>query len=246
MARPGVAQEKPYLYSGRIPAENVRAGELAYHVRLAAEESARWFPGGEAEPPNPGAGTEEVWLDKRTPYSAPVFTADAPIHLLSGRESVHVEGQPGHRETVVQGKEGPALRVAVPGFGSAPSCVSWRMELGERLRPWQDRLVACKSLRLRLRAGETGTSAVEVVLLEADGSPWGCNVPLTNSWQDVTVPLEKFRFFSHWAAPAERGGPSDRFQPSNLQAINFCFGAWLFPSSVADNHAVEVEGVWLE
>jgi len=239
-------QEKPYVYAGTIPAASLRAGELAYHIRLYAEGSACWFPGPTAGPPTKGVEAEVAWLDNRAPYTVSVFATNAPIRLLTGKEKVHVEGQPGHRETVVQGKEGPALRVAVSGFGSPPSCVSWRVELGDRLQPWQDRLAGCKALRLRVRAGDTGTSAVELVLLEADGSPWGYNVPLTGSWQDVTVPLEKFQYFSHWKASTERGRPSDRFRPGSLQAINFCFGAWLFPERATENHDVEVEGVWLE
>jgi hypothetical protein len=43
-----------------------------------------------------------------------------------------------------------------------------------------------------------------------------------------------------------KGGPGDGFQPSKLQVINFCFGAWLFPAHAAENHAVEIEGGWLE
>jgi hypothetical protein len=120
------------------------------------------------------------------------------------------------------------------------------MELGERLRPWADRLASCKSLRLRARATEPATSAVEVVLLEADGAPWGCNVSLTGSWQDVTVPLDQFRYFPHWQHPAERGQPGDSFQPSQLQAINFCFGAWLYPQHASEKHALEIESVWME
>ncbi len=87
---------------------------------------------------------------------------------------------------------------------------------------------------------------MEVVLLEEDGAPWGCNVPLRGSWQDVTVPWDRFRYFSHWQAPRERGEPGDRFQAGKLQAINFCFGAWLFPAHAAERHAVEIEGAWLE
>jgi hypothetical protein len=66
------------------------------------------------------------------------------------------------------------------------------------------------------------------------------------SWQEGTVLWHKFRYFSHWQAPRERGGPGDRFQPGKLEAINFCFGAWLFPTRAAEKHAVEIEDAWLE
>jgi hypothetical protein len=80
----------------------------------------------------------------------------------------------------------------------------------------------------------------------ADGTPWGCNVTLTESWQEVTVPWYKFRYVSHWQIPRERSGAGDRFQPGKLETIHFCFGAWLFPARAAEKQAVEIEGAWLE
>jgi hypothetical protein len=120
------------------------------------------------------------------------------------------------------------------------------VEVSEKLGPWRSRLAGCKAVHLRARAGEPGTSAIELVLLEADGSPWGCNVPLTGAWQDIVIPWEKFSYFSHWKSSTVRGGLDDRFQPGNLEAVNFCFGSWLFPERAAERHAVEIEGVWLE
>jgi hypothetical protein len=201
-----------------------------------------WFPGGETGA-SPEAGSAEQHGHS---YSTTICDGVAPIRLLWGDEPVRVDGQSGHRAEVINGQDGPALRVAVPGFGAAPSCASWRMELSEKLHPWQYRLSTCKGLHLRVRAGEPGTSVLEVVLLEADGAPWGCNLPLTDSWQEVTVSWDKFRFFPHWQHPPGRGGLGDHFHPADLQAINFCFGAWLFPQRAGEKHAVEIEGIWLE
>ena len=237
--------DRAYSYSGTIPGTALQAGELVYRVRLAAKDSLYWFPGGEADTTARSASASRLEQPGRC-YTTTVFQATAPIRLICGKDRFRSEGQPGCRDSVVAGKDGPAWRVSAPGFDAAPRCVSWRTELGERLRPWADRLASCKSLRLRVRAGEPATSAVEGVLLEADGAPWGCNVPLTGSWQEVTVPLDQFRYFSHWQHPAERGQPGDRFQPSQLQAINFCFGAWLYPEHASEKHAVEIESVWME
>ena len=237
--------DRAYSYSGTIPGQALHPGELVYRVRLASKGSVYWFPGGGA---GPASGSPEGIQREEGGrcYSTRVYDAAAPIRLIDGNEHFHCDGQPGHRESVVQGKEGPALRVSAPGFDAPPRCVSWRMELSEKLLPWAGRLASCKALRLRARAGEPGTSAVEVVLLEADGAPWGCNVPLTGSWQEVTVPWDQFRYFSHWQHPEERGQPGDRFQPGKLEAINFCFGAWLYPERASEKHAVEIESAWME
>ena len=100
---------KAYAYSGIIPGRDLHRGELVYRVRLASKDSAFWFP--------EGAGP-----DQGGPcYSTLVFDASAPIRLISGGERFTCEGQPGHRESVVQGQDGPAWRVSVPGLGAPPS-----------------------------------------------------------------------------------------------------------------------------
>ena len=109
---------------------------------------------------------------------------------------------------------GQALRVSVPRFGPPPACVSFRLSLDELLQPWQGELAR------RERTSAQGPCAarpqplrLELVLLETDGTPWGCNVPLTTAWQDVRIPWDQLRHFDHWAGPADRGRPGDRFHP---------------------------------
>lgn len=234
--------ERAYSYSGVVPGDAMRPGELIYRFKLATKDAVYWFPGGRTgASPEPGSAQQQGQS-----YSTTILDAEAPIRLLWGDEHFRADGQSGHREEVINGESGPAWRVSVPKFDAPPDCVSWRMELGEQVLPWQYRLATCKALRLRVRAGEPGTSALEVVLLEADGAPWGCNVTLTDAWQEVTVSWDKFRYFSHWQHPPDRGGPGDHFSPAELQAINFCFGTWLFPQRAGEKHAVEIEGVWLE
>jgi hypothetical protein len=148
--------DRAYSYSGTIPGQALHPGELVYRVRVASKDSVCWFPGGEAGPASTSPGGARLEQGQRS-YSTTVFDATAPIRLICGNERFTSEGQPGRRDSVVQGKEGPAWRVSVPGFDAPPWCVSWRMELSEKLRPWEGRLAACRALRLRVRAGEPGT-----------------------------------------------------------------------------------------
>ncbi len=194
----------------------------------------------EANPAHPSSpGSEPV-------YSVPVLDVNAPIRLFSGGQPVRTQGDDSARQTHVSTPSGPALRVSVPRFGPPPASVSFGLELDDRLRPGQGELAARGALRLRLRAGDNATSALELVVLETDGSPWGCTIPLTGDWQEVRVPWDRFRHFAHWAGPADRGRPGDRFHPENLSALNVCFGAWLFPQTADHPHAVEIEGLWLD
>jgi hypothetical protein len=83
---------------------------------------------------SPEAGSAE---QQRQSYSTTILDVAALIRLLWGDEHSRVDGQSAHREDVINGESGPAWRVSAPGFGGPPPCVSWRVELSEKLRPWQ-------------------------------------------------------------------------------------------------------------
>jgi hypothetical protein len=203
-----------------------------------------WLYGGAAARPH-ALEVERVWLEA-TPscWQVPVTPLEAEIPAVTPSASLHLSGIPGS-VSPTQGKSGPAIRVSVPGFGPPPSCVSWNSNVRDLLRPWQTTLARRTGLRIRARAGEPGTTALEVVVTEEDGAPWGTTIKLTSEWQDINLPWSSMRFYGHWAHPSGRGGPGDRFHPGRLAEVNFCFGAWLFPQRAAERHAVELEGVWL-
>jgi hypothetical protein len=169
--------------------------------------------------------------------------------LDAERHPVHPQGDTPNRTGLTSGMtpSGRALRVAVERFGPPPSSISFRTELSEELDPWREVLAARTTLSLRIRALESTTTAVEVVLLERDGTPWGTNVPLTTRWQRVRLPLASLRHWVHWGgSPAGRGLAGDRVHPEELSGVNVCFGAWLFPEHAAEAHAIEIECIAVE
>lgn len=94
-------------------------------------------------------------------------------------------------------------------------------------------------LHVRARAADPQTTGFELALIEADGVPWGTVVPLTTEWQTIRIPLGKLTLFSQWGKGyAERAGPHLRL--SRLEAINICFGKWLFGATADKPHAVEI------
>jgi len=135
----------------------------------------------------------------------------------------------------------------VEQFGPPPGSISVRTEVAEELSPWRELLAGRTTLCLRARAQQPATTAIEVVVLERDGTPWGANFPLKTEWQDIRVPLASLRHWAHWhATPAGRGGPSDRLRPQDLSGVNVCFGAWLYPGRAAAPHGVEIEHITVE
>jgi len=204
-----------------------------------------WLYGGAAHRPH-ALEIESVRLEQDpAEWRVPIVAAGDPVPVVTASTTINLNGVAGS-VTPAPGKEGPALRVSVPGFGTAPSCTSWLVSVRDVLEPWKDRMDRLTGFRIRARAGEPGTTGLEIVWLEEDGAPWGTTIALTRDWQDIEIPWSKLRFFGHWWHPADRGGPGDRFHPARISQVNFCFGAWLFPEKAGERHAVEIEKVWLE
>lgn len=216
-------REKAYRYVGTIPAEWLKPGKSSY--RFAS----------------PAIGTT---------WELPVMTHDAPAVLFEAdRHRVRVHGGVPHQQQQVEGmvKERRALRIAVEKFGPPPSAVSFRNDVTEELDVRRGDLVGRKTLCVRARALEPATTAVEVVVIERDGAPWGANVSLTNEWKEIRIPMASLRHFSHWGqAAAGRGGKDDHLHPENLAAVNVCFGAWLYGQNAGVRHTVEIESVTVE
>jgi hypothetical protein len=148
---------------------------------------------------------------------------------------------------IVRGSEPgrQAVSVWTRAFGPAPSCIGFRRDVPEEIRPLREVLKACDAIRIVARATQPATRSLELVLLEQDSAPWGTVVPLNTEWREITVKLDQLRFFSHWSHPGNRGAATDRFQPGNVSAVSFCFGAWLFGEHAGEPHGIEVESVSL-
>ena len=94
-------------------------------------------------------------------------------------------------------------------------------------------------LYVRARAACPRTTAFELALIESGGVAWGTVVPVTAEWQTHRIPIGKLRLFTQWdKGMAAQAGPHVRL--SHLEALNVCFGKWLFPAAAAEPHAVEI------
>jgi hypothetical protein len=177
-----------------------------------------------------------------------ITAADAPVVVFRvGPRPIQVEGQADrHQATVRGGQPGSqAIRVWTKGFGPAPSCLSFRQVVPKGLDQVRAALKTSSTIRIKARGTTPDTNRLEVVFLERDSSPWGAEIALSDRWQEIVVPLDRLRFYPHWAHPENRGGPKDHFHPENVDAVNFCFGAWQFGNRSAEPHGIEVQEVLL-
>ena len=138
-----------------------------------------------------------------------------------------------------------ALRVSTPGFQPAPSAIHFRQNVPPSVRQWKESLHNCGALRVIARATQPATKSLEIVVIEADGTPWGTVVPLTGEWREIDIPLNELRFFSHWSHPETRGGSGDYFHAEAVDAVNVCLGAWLYGLQASQPHGIELQTIAL-
>ena len=225
-------RQRAYHYGAEIPVDWLKAGQLSYRLTVRINSDTLTFP-----------------KDKPA-WALPLVARGSPAPLFeAGLHKVKAHGQPVHQERLVPGmtKGRKALQISVEQFGAPPSSVTFRNELSEDLDPHRDDLLNHRMLRVRLRALESTTSTVEIVLTEENGAAWGTNTPVTTEWREERIPLTSLRYFGHWAgAPKSRGGKTDRIELRNLSTVSVTFGAWLYPQHTQEKHTVEIESISLE
>ena len=203
----------------------------------------------------PGALDRPHWLEIESlslSRSAELLTInvepkDAPVTLVRFAD-VHVRvkgGKSSTRGVPGMGQGRRALRVSAGPFGPAPDCRSSRIAIPAPRLGWIGGQRP-SALLFTVRAVETVTEKLELVMLERDGTPWGTVVRLAPEWQQIRLPLNTFRFFEHWAHPSDRGGDKDAMQVDQLTGINLCFGSWLYGENAGQAHAFEVQNIAVE
>ena len=217
-------------------------------VRLSFAFGSWLFPQDAAEAH--GIEVESVALEYvPEAYRVPVHSRQDPVTLYSADQWMPVmQTQVPYQQTLVAGMEpgSSARRLAVAGFEREGNCTSVRVDLSRIIELWRPVIAGHEALHVRARGGEPTTNALEVVLTELDGTPWGANVPLTTEWQDVQLPVRELRHFAHWGGtPQGRGGPDDYCHVDNLATLSLTYGAWLYPEHISEPHAIEVEFVRL-
>ncbi|MBC7288715.1 MAG: hypothetical protein H5T86_11895 [Armatimonadetes bacterium] len=92
-------------------------------------------------------------------------------------------------------------------------------------------------LCVEARAVYPQTDRVEVTLIQEDGAAYGTEVPLTPSWQELTVPLGELRLM--WNTQGS-------LNPRAVREISVVFGAWLYGGRAGLPHGVEIRRITLK
>ena len=149
------------------------------------------------------------------------------------------------RQGAVDDRGEPAFHLHADSFTGRVDSTSFRLNADgpayARLFPQAGRGTA---LRLRARALKPHTDKLEVALTLSNGQAWGTVVPISETWREIRIPLDSLRYFKHWGLPpiTDADKPDIRL----AQAVNFCYGRWLFPDRAHLPHDVEVSSLRVE
>ena len=236
-----------YVYRAEIPGDAIHSGQETLQLEVQTCTGTTWFPPAKGHTQRAaGSGHETHELAGRTIEILPT-NAPAPL-FVAARQPVRLEGQAnGSLAQVTGSRQGQrAVRISVDHFDPSPSAVYFRNTIPDAARAWRDVLPQCNVVVVKARALDDATDRVELVLLEKDTAPWGTEIRLTREWQEIVIPLDHLRFFSHWTHPANRGDQGDHFHSEQVSAVNVCFGAWLYGDRANQPHGIELESITLD
>ncbi len=140
----------------------------------------------------------------------------------------------------------PAFRCWVDGFadGARTSTgIRTSVDGADRRRAFP----ACgqgKTIVIHACATFPHTDKLEIAFCQNDGRVWGTVVPLTRDWCDIRVPMASLWYFAHWGLPPIP--ESERPDARKIDAVNFCFGKWLFPQHAHETHGFAISSIRIE
>jgi len=217
-------RKRAYLYEATLPSDWLKPGRVEYLVGVKFGQTVQTFPFNLGREPVRG----EELLGAQTIF-APKEGDKPPTISYTGPQE--------HKATaeIVQGSDvgNFALRLTASGFGEPPSCAGVRLKVRPPKLPTED--VSALVLVVRARSLFPQTKAVEIGLVERDGSAYGYEVPLTKSWREIEVPLENLRPL--W------GTKGQRLRVSELSELSIVFGAWLYGKESTMPHGLEIERI---
>lgn len=252
---PGVG----FGYQVEVPADRMREGLTEYAVAAYEDGEARTFPSSERGDPYRWDFTgRKFWRVAVVAPGAPILLFDAQRdlqHVLYPHPWEYVR----FRTDLVAGSEPErlALFAEVEDFAPPPHHFAIRTFLPDGQRTRLGEGTAGGALRIRARATGRAADRMEVALVERDGTAWGADIELSDTWQEIVVPLSALRRtplallprpYPHFLPEfLETTGMREGPRIAELDGLQFSVGAGLFQGvDLEGRHGFQVERVVLE
>ena len=210
-------QHAPYDFTVILPAEAVKPPFVSYSLVVSDGTAARSYPGGYAG-----------WPDEQTDMPPQVLFKAAGMEQAPELTLRNNPGAEGHAVIAVG-----MLRETVSRFDPTQDSVAALRVPAAAAKPSDEP----RSVRIRARSLEPGTTSLEVGFVQADGAAYGWDVPLSSGWAERELPLTGLRPL--WGT---KGG---RLDPSKLTEISLICGRWLYGPASDQAHGWELDEISL-
>jgi len=246
-----------YRFVASVPADSVGVGPFEYAITVVARGAATTFPERVRKRPwEWNYAGHEFW-------QGAVVAQSTPVRLFSAREDMAAltfsrigDGwRAGIYRLLTSPANGePVFHFELPRFnGRGPNDYTASRVVEDRIAARGDAVRQATNVRIRLRFGSRG-DAVQLTLVERDGTSWSAEVRGDTAWTERTIRLADFASaksamlpegfpgeWNYWvSAPTGRGGMEDRIRPAEIERVQLS----LRPSGARDPK-VEIEWVML-
>lgn len=252
-----MTRQKNYIYSSKIPADDMKAGIIRYCIVVQKGDKAETFPTNIPSRPGnwdfaPEKMCETFIVEANTPIVLYDFTRDRDKFLFSQ----YWHG-PHYTYDIANGYTAGkfALHLDIENLKDEPHDVSAKYILDNQTLGRVDDMSKCQKLCVRARAVKKDTANFGITLIEKDGSAWLASIPVTEQWNDISIPLSKFVFSkavmlprgwsgnSYWLSqPLSRGGANDKLNAANIESFQISIGD-RFISNIDASHGIELESI---
>lgn len=254
-------RQKNYVFAAKIPAEKLKPGLIRYCITVQTGKNINTFPMNiQSRPGDWDFRTEKLWETLVVDADLPIVLYDASRDRDKLLFSQYWHG-PHYTYDFVQGQAPGSLafHFEVESLKNEPQDVSCRYILGPESDGRLEDMRHFDKLSLKVRAADKTTTNFGVTLLEKDGSAWCASVPITEQWNEISIPLSQFTITKapmlprgwsghpYWLEiPANRGGQGDHLHIENIESIIFSIGARFLNNHTDSPQALELENVTLD
>jgi hypothetical protein len=246
------SRQSPLRYTVTIPAEMAVPGIMNYRILLQAPRDSFYvFPGGES-------GNPYRWdASNFQAYQVMVAAPGMPLELFSAatdQSQLYSYNTDWKSNTIQYITTETSTRLVYQARMAKPSTtvkMGWQLYIDDKLPGRSGELPAFRNLVLKARVTGVPEVPLKIALLTKDGFAFSYTVRLTNTFDEVILPLDRFVSDSALLLPRPypgfqplyfAAGGSGRLQLSDLDKLEVSFGG----IDAAQAYQVEIESVMLK
>jgi hypothetical protein len=243
-----------YDYEGEVPAALVTSGLLNYRIVIQKDTAYTVFPGNHKG--NPFAWDNYI----NDTWQTIVVSPAAKLELFNAAYDKKIKTYPPFRrnfktEYITDDQTGDlVLRLSATSLANEP-LLGFVHFIGDQIKGRASGLPAFNQLVVRARTNAAEPVIAKIKLVTKDAYPFAASITLTNSFQDIGIPLDNFKADSLLLMPR----PYPGFQPMWLQPafssslelqdvgkLEISIGSELSPAQKEKPYSIEIQSVWLK